>query len=332
MVDEASRVRRAVSEVLGLVEKFWECIGIIKPETNSLKIRCPERTAEYRFSFKSIALEHGIKPRIDLEIPTITGIEIMSLSTHKTQSQAVVRTENGFVLLLDELPEDDKGYLATAQFLVQDPESIGLLVDRRSKADRVGMGDIDKYWLHAQMKYPETLQSSYADVEISELDVGVDVGLYEALRIAMPKSIPKTMEALRDLITERNPHEVWRKALQYSRVAKGNEAEYLQRLQEIQALISSDEFHQFVDVTKDFRYFQTLPAVITPDSPGLLGVPKFARVVARTSLSVDKDKLVAKGTLIYKSKDFQKKAEDIFGVSSSDGDEKRKKRRRRKKR
>lgn len=311
MADEEARVIRAVSAILGLAERIWEHVRTVKPQTTSLKIRCPERVAEYAFAFNPNTLRKRIVPKLKLEIPTITSLEVVSLSSLKRVTGVVEKTPDGYVLRLDKLPRSPKGFLATADFLVQDPGSIGLLVETNSKADRVGVGDVDEYWLHAQLKYPKALKWAYSEVEVKDLDVGVDVGVYEALRIVLPERIPRTMEALRNLIREKDPHQLWKRAMEYSRVARGSEAEYVEKLQEVRRIILSDEFRTYVDVERDFRYLQTVPSLHPTDSEGFLGVPRFAHVLARANLDLEAP--AAEGVLVYKSGEFQKKTLEIFG-------------------
>ena len=92
------------------------------------------------------------------------------------------------------------------------------------------------------------------------------------------------------------------------RKAKGKEL--LEILRRMQKLFSSRVFRNFVDVKRDFRYYDCLRGTDYYSLP-FPTWPKFMTVISRTNLDLRKPAAV--GILEYKRKDFRKAVEKIFG-------------------
>lgn len=202
-------------------------------------------------------------------------------------------------------------YILDTEYKIEDPRFIESLVHREVAKETVTV-DSTEYWMVAQLKFVDVLrEKKYGRIDLRDLDFNVNVGVHQDVNTKVPGVFKEQLEALVKLAGPLGRDEVFR-AIDHMRRIKTRKygANSIELLGDLVELFAPQVFKKYVDVKPDFHYFDCEKGISVYDLPW--GVwPKFMTVTSRTDLGLEKP--AARGTLIYKRKDFSKSLEDIFG-------------------
>lgn len=299
-----------MNDVLSVADRIVSSLKAIKPETKSLKIRCPESLAEFSILIKPGLLRKTFYSKFKFPTEHVTKVDLHSLRTFKDENQALVRTANDCIIDLGQLDKESDSALLTIEYAIDSPDVVNTLVSRRWQEDSTGAGDEDSYWMHAGLKQYAALETEYGQLDLTDVDVSVDVGIYEKLKAALPRQfLARTQELARVVYeTDRNKRMKQMMHYLYLRNVKGGSDDY-SKIAELQTLFTTHNFRKFVDVEKPFIYDAARPGRMGIGDA--YGIPKFVVVVSRTDLSLKRP--TADGHLYYKSKSLKDELDELFG-------------------
>jgi len=229
----------------------------------------------------------------------------------KSESDAIVYTENGFEILLDKLSKDTDTFWATIEYDIKDKKFLDDLVQRNRQTESVTETK-NEYWMHAQLKNLQALRTNYGKLDLQDVDFFVDVAVHQDIKTKIPKPFIEDLEIVTKWISETDRGKKYDLSMDHMRQQKtkryaGREQEVLKDLQD---LLIPDQFCTFIDVALPFRYSDCIRGKEFYDTIPFPTFPKALKVISRTDLSLDKP--AAKGKLIYKKKDFQDKISEVF--------------------
>lgn len=272
-----------------------------------VEIICPESTQHY-----SMALEakqagfFGGKAKFNIgsvkraSIRPIMGMQPVG---------AIRTTEDGFEIDLKKLKPGET-YILDTEYKLDEPRFIDSLVLKEVAKETVTV-DSTEYWMVAQLRFVDVLRGhGYGRVDLRDLEFSVNVGVHQDVSTKVPPLFKEQLEALVKLAGPLGKDEVFR-AIQHMRYIKSRKygTNSLDLLGDIIETFEPQAFRRYIEVNPDFRYSDCVKGTAVYDLP--LGVwPKFMTVTSRTDLGLEKP--AAKGTLVYKRKDFLKVLEDLF--------------------
>jgi len=301
LIQAAAKIYRLLSEA--------KALKILNQE---LFIKVPELIGEY-----SVAIQ--VQPNIPFgrklrfSVPNVINVRARTLDDFSDETQAIRKQADDFELLIDEIRSESDRLLLTFEYRLKNDKFLNDLVHRDSQRDvSKSEGDIDEYWMHAQLKHPKILRSKYGRLDLRDIDFNVNVGIHQDLKTAISKDFIRNLQVVKEWIRSGDRTEKWRLGHRHLRLRSkpftGKEDEILDELQKI---FMPRGFRTFVDVTNPFRYYEAIPGVDFYDIP-FCSFPKVMRVVSRTDLNLNNP--AAKGKLLYKREDLKHKIEEIVGV------------------
>lgn len=186
----------------------------------------------------------------------------------------------------------------------------------RSRTSPEPLRDRLKYELSAQLRNPEGLSLGFSEIEIEEFPVTARVRIRNNLSTGVPEYLKRLFRIEGQILDERNPHgamEIIRLQREKARLLTrlGKNTSLLEKVQELAIFLNPSNFLNYIDALdlEDFRlhkcegdeFFTAL---------GTLALPKTMALTSRTDLSLKKP--AARGTLIYKSRQFKDDVAKLF--------------------
>ena len=229
-------------------------------------------------------------------------------------SDAVSYTENGFEINLKKL-EKDTLYLLDVDYFIEDRRFIDALVNRNVAKESVG-DETKEYWMVAQLKHLDVLKHEFGYIELKDLDFGVDVSVYNEIKMKVPSIFRQQLEIAVKLLSKHHGSrdEQFKLLIQHQQLLHARKEKYYGKifeiLEEIQEIFSPLTFRRFVDVQKDFHYYSCERGKDFYETLPFPTWPKSMKVISRTDINFDRP--AADGLLIFKKGDFMDELEKIF--------------------
>lgn len=306
-------------DMFGIIEKVWRKIKTLDIIGQELTLRVPENVAEYTVTI-DVHRHRPLSRKLTFPVPEILGIKINSIPTLASENQAVLRGQEGLEIHFSNLSKNADTLLFSFECIIPNTRFIDNLVQRNVEREASSL-ETREYWLHAQLKYVEALRTRYGRLDVRNLDLLVNVGVYQEIKTSIPFSLIRELEVIRDWIrtTDRErKFKLDREHLKISRMPGHREVHDM--LTTLQEIFLPKNFESFIEVMRPFYYSDCARGTMYFDIP-YYSLPKTMNVIARTNLSLDIP--AAEGKLIYKKDNIKNEISGVIG--------KRKKRKRAKK-
>lgn len=305
LVQAAAKIYNSISEAKAL-----------KLLNQELFIKVPELLGEY-----SVAVQ--VRPhvpfgrKLTFSVANVTSMRARSLADFSDESQAIRKHGSSFDLLVDKIRTQTDKLLLSFEYRLKDARFLKDLVHRDVQRDiSESEGDIDEYWLHAQLKHPKVLKSKYGRLDLRDIDLNINVGIHQDLKTAVPNDFIRNLRIIKEWIRTKDRTKKWRLGYQHLRQRPrsftGREDDILG---EIQKLFLPTGFKTFLEVTDPFRYYDSVRGADFYDLP-FSTFPKTMRVISRTDLNLDNP--AAKGKLIYRKDELKKEITKIIGITKKE--------------
>ena len=304
-----------LSEAVAVAERIYKALfEVSKITSQEIRVKCPDNIGEYSVAFeirRGLLGLKRLKRKIPFDHPDLRRVSMHSTPLMKSESDAIVYTENGFEILLDKLSKDTDTFWATIEYDIKDKKFLDDLVQRDSQTESITETK-NKYWMHAQLKNLRALQTNYGRLDLQDVDFFVDVAVYQDFKTKIPKPFTEDLEIIAKWISEKEREKKHKLSMAHMRQQRtkryaGREQEVLKDLQD---LFIPEHFCTFIDVALPFRYSDCIRGKEFYDKIPFPTFPKAMKVISRTDLSLDKP--AAEGKLVYKKKDFQDKISEVF--------------------
>lgn len=304
-----------ISEAVEVAERIYKALfEVSKITSQEIKVKCPDNIGEYSVAFeirRGLLGLKRLKRKIPFDHPDLRRVSMHSTPLMKSESDAIVYTENGFEILLDKLSKDTDTFWATIEYDINDKKFLDDLVQRDRQTESTTEAK-NEYWMHAQLKNLRALQTKYGRLDLQDVDFFVDVAVHQDIKTKIPKPFTEDLEIIAKWISEKERGKKYKLSMEHMRQQKtkryaGREQEVLKDLQD---LFIPEHFRTFIEVASPFRYSDSIRGKEFYDKIPFPTFPKAMKVISRTDLSLDKP--AAEGRLVYKKKDFQDKISDVF--------------------
>jgi len=269
--------------------------------------------ADNRFSkWVTSKLKHGT---IEFDASEVYKVSSICLSPHLwVLRDNVIRDGNKLILDLKPLLKCDLFRIEVVHRMKDDDFFKGLV---RSRASPEPLRENLKYELSAQLRNPAGLAMGFSEIEIEEFPVTARVHIRNHLDTGVPKYFKELFKIEHEILDEKNPHghlKIINLQRERARLLKrlGRNTNILEKIQQLAVFLAPTNFLNYIDPLElaDFRlhnceedeFFTAL---------GMLALPKTMAVISRTDLTLKRP--AAKGTLIYKSGEFEQAVAKLFG-------------------
>ena len=278
-----------------------------------MRIECPQSIQHYSITFKT-KKSRVFSKKQKFNFGKVRRVSLQPIISLQPITDAISYTENGFEINLKRL-EQDTLYLLEIEYFIEDRRFIDALINKN--VSRESFGDEQyEYWMVAQFKHLNVLKQEFGVIELKDIDFGVDVSVYNDIKMKVPSIFTKQLEVAAKLLSKHHGGRdeqfrlYWQ--LQHLKRAKYS-GEVFQILEQLQDLFLPLTFKRFVDVQKDFHFYDCERGQDFYETLPFPTWPKTMKVISRTDLNFDRP--AADGLLVFKRKDFIKNLERIFNKS-----------------
>ncbi len=298
-----------IREMIKRAEKIRKCITEdFKIEGEEFSISCPDSVQKHTISFR---INKNLTRRKIKFTGPIRNVTLKSIVPLKDMSQAAIRyTNDGFEILYDPLKSGDI-YILDIEYII-DSKLIDDLVKRNSSLE-TSNETTREYWMHAELKHLDIFRMTYKNINISDLDLGVDVSIHQDITTSIPPAFKQELETVIRWIRSTDRGEKHELSLAHLRQKRSRQlprnVDFLDTIKELQEIFLEKQFRSFIEVSKDFTYHTTIRGVEIYNVP-FPTWPRFMRVISRTNLNYDKP--AAEGILRYNHYNLKRKVEEIF--------------------
>ena len=278
-----------------------------------MRIECPQSIQHYSVVFETKG-SRILPKKKKFNFGKVRRVSLRPIMSLQPVSDAVSYTENGFETNLKKL-EKDTLYLLDVDYFIEDRRFIDALVNRNVAKESVGE-ETKEYWMVAQLKHLDVLKQEFGYIELKDLDFGVDVSVYNEIKMKVPSIFSQQLETAVKLLSKHHGSrdEQFKLLVQHQQLLHARKEKYYGKifeiLEEIQEIFSPLTFRRFVDVQKDFHYYSCERGKDFYETLPFPTWPKSMKVISRTDINFDRP--AADGLLIFKKGDFMDELEKIF--------------------
>ena len=279
-----------------------------------MRIECPQSIQHYSITFETKGSRIFSRKK-KFNFGKVRRVSLRPIMSLQPITDAVSYIEDGFEINLKKL-EGDTLYLLDVDYFIEDRRFIDALVNKNVAKESLG-DETHEYWMVAQLKHLDVLRQEFGFIELKDLDFGVDVSIYNEIKMKVPSIFRKQLDIAVKLLSSHHGgrDEQFKLLAQHKQLQRAQKEKYYGKifeiLEEIQEIFSPLTFRKFVDVQKDFYYFDCERGKDFYETLPFPTWPKTMRVISRTDLNFNNP--AADGILIYKKRNLLKKLEKIFG-------------------
>jgi len=281
-------------------------------EFPELRLKCPQGKMEYTAGLR-LKDKLFVAGKVKLKIPIPEKVRLYSLSPYMALDEIVRIVPDGVEIDRRRLKNLGENYRIELEYSFEKQAAIDSLVFSTSPAETLATpdeSDVQRYWLHSELKTVEFLKKLYSHVRVEDLDVKVDVTLRDDIKSVISSDLRFEIGMMAKLGSrDRNEQARALTYRQRHRMPKfrGNVLEVMQATQE---LFQPSKFPRFLNLEGPYRLGKCVRGTDLPDLFLPIYLPQSMLVYSSTDLTLDEP--AKDGKLIYRKSDFVKKLTKIM--------------------
>ena len=294
--------------VTGWYDKVKELFTDFKPETRSMSINFSHKTSQ--IGFKITVPDGWRKSSRKIIIPAYNNYKILRMTDESFIEQKYLweRINGNYVLKADKVPNSEN-------FLIEmegnvDENVLKNFVYIKPAINRDNDDQNDKYWLESSIKKPGFLETIYSDLEIDEVNFGVNIDIDKMFGLTIPKEVKEKSNALQHLLKV--------SSRDFDRNKLINAAVYYKRQEKLYPSFNPGDFFRIIqkftakNIIRDYIKIDQSYNVGDVEQPEKYNgvIPQNLKVHAITRLTLRDP--IARGYLIFNRESYMKKLRDEF--------------------
>ncbi|CAD7768187.1 hypothetical protein FHEFKHOI_00141 [Candidatus Methanoperedenaceae archaeon GB50] len=306
-------IRKMMKKSENIDETLGEDFKILGRE---MRVECPQSIQNYSVTFETkVSGLHLLPKKKKFNFGKVRRVTLRPIMSLQSIPDAISYVENGFEISLNKL-ERDIIYLLDIEYFIDDKKFIDSLVNRNVARESLD-DETTEYWLVAQLKHLDVLKQNFGYIELKDLDFSVDVSVYNEIKMKVPSVFKKQLDIAVKILSKHHGG----RGEQFKLLAQLRQLQHAQKekyygeifdiIDEIQEIFSPYTFSSFVDVKKDFQYYDCERGKDFYETLPFPTWPKSMKVISRTDVNFNRP--AVDGMLIFKKKDFLKEIGKIFG-------------------
>lgn len=305
---------KGVRDIVRTASKIYELIrGNYKILDKEIVINCPDLIQKYSVLFQATGgVGKVVSKKIKFPFGKPVSVVLRPLRSLQEIPNAITINEEGFEISTQGMSKDDELSL-DVEYNIRDIRFIDALVHKNVLRE-VPKDKENEYWMHAELKHPKALRTTYGKLDLHNLDFNVDVGISEDIKMQIPSSFTYELKTAVDLLSERDWHKKAKLGVIHAKAMRERRKKenVVKLLGNLQKLFDHNTFRRFVEVKKDFYLYDCQRGISFHDSTPFPTWPKTMKVISRTNLGIEK--FAADGILYYKKGDFLDRVSKILGL------------------
>lgn len=313
VVEDGVRAASLVSDVGRFVSHVVESL-----RKSTSKVEYPEfrlKSAENLIEFNAgIHLKSGLftSDHLKLDIQPPSRARLYALAPYRPLEGAVAIVEGGVYVHRPALSGAGETFRIELEYELSGPKALAGLVYTSSPAETFSVdgSDLQRYWLHSELKTLRALKEIYERVRVEDVDVKVDVTLRDDFKDVIPEDVRFEMTMMARLASsDRN---VAQTALAYRKrhpipKFRGNLFQVTQGLME---LCQPSRFRNYLTLEGPYRLAKCNRSAALADIYLPVSVPHAMEVYSKTDLTLEEP--AKDGKLTYRKSEFLKQVERII--------------------
>lgn len=306
-IGDSLNAANAVVDICIRLKKFF---SDFRPETQSVAINFADHTCE--ISFRINIPDGWRKKQRKIVVPAHESFAITRMfdSAFNQHRHEWKRIGSEYVLDASKLPYSET-YLVTMEGQVS-KDALNQLVYIKPAANPVTNENVDNYWLESGLRSLKMLEGIYTDLEIDDVNFGVDVSIDKIFGLTIPPEIKAQAESVGRVIRAAShmDRQEWYRAMQnyraQTRILPDYDVSSFTRL--INWLTSREVIEKYVSVDRPYGL-----GTVQPPEHYHGVVPQSMKISATTELTLRNP--TAKGYLKFNKKGYIEKLRSEFKLS-----------------
>lgn len=300
--------------VAGIIERTLARLKASSPETKALEIRWPENIGRVSILIRATRAIRMLNPEFVLPAGDIVNVELRGLNSFEDYTHLLTSQSDGIHLDISRLNPGEESALLNVDYHFANRKFVESLVSTYAKADIVGTEDVDSYWMEAALRNPGGLEAAYKTVNLRDLQVTVNVGIFEKVLAAIPPSLIRRFDTLREALSESERGQRFRDLMRYHQQrTSASSSDDFSKFASLRGVFSTNVFRKFIDVDEPFRYKSAKPSEFGRGAVDLFELPKFVLVESRVNLSLKEGEQAREGYLRYSARDLRDHLHTLLG-------------------
>lgn len=312
-VEDGIQAAEFVSDVGKLV---GHVVATLRSETSGVdypefRLKCAENLIEVNTGLKiKKGLFSGDHLKLDVHVPN--RARLYSLEPYRPLDGAVEITPTGLTIHRDAVERVGETFRLEMEYSLAGHNALAGLVYTSSPTETISEdgGDVQRYWLHSELKTIKSLKEIYERVRVEDVDVKVDVTLRDDVRNVIPKDVRFEMMMMARLSSsDRNVSSAAAVYRRHHPMPKFR-GDLFQVTQDMMELCQPSRFRKYLSLDGPYRMAKCNRSAALADIYLPVSIPHAMEVYSKTDLTLEEP--AKDGKLTYKKSDFLKQVEKIL--------------------
>jgi len=296
-IESLSKFLKIAKKIDSLIEKSKK----FNIESKDLRLKSGDGLLEYSL----IAIPQtasNTKGKISFSDIDLHRISIMSYPGFSENQESISRIEGDLTKSFSLDVEKLRTIKCKIDSIVKD------LVRRDHQIDSAD-DEENTYWLHAQIRKLKDLKDALRKVDLLDIPFAVNVAVHQDIKTKFPTRRRRELELIAKWAHEHDRNKKQLISMEHLKLKRKRpkEKEITNVLRDLQNLFIPFRFKSYIEVLKDFNYYDCQRGADFYDKIPFRTFPKWMAVISRTDLTIEKP--VSKGELVYKKGLFQESIE-----------------------
>ncbi len=308
-IHAALLVADALKVLKPLIDDFRA--GGVDVQYPELRFKCAEQTMEYTAGLRvKNRFWQGNYAKLKMHPPA--KFRLFSLDPYSPLDEATTITNEGIVIDRRLIRPNVENFKVELEWSLESRKALSGIVYTSSPTETLAdeESEIQRYWLHAELKTVDFLKEVYRNVRVEDIDVQVEVTLRDDIKSVMTPELRFEIMMMAKLgSSDRN---VQRRALEYRRAhpLPRFKGDLLQVMQDTQELFQPSKFQRFLSMDGPYRLSRCSKGASLPDLFLPLYLPQSMQVYSATDLTLEQP--AKDGKLVYRKSDFLRRLSRVL--------------------
>ncbi len=215
-----SLAEKGVQDIIKTASKIYECIrGNFKILDKEIIVNCPDLIQKYSILFQAAGgVVKVASKKIKFPFGKPVNVVLRPLGALQEIQDAISINGTGFEISTKGLSKYDE-FSLDIEYNIRDIRFVNALVHKNVLRE-VPKDKENEYWMHAELKHPKVLQTTYGKLDMNNLDFNVDVGISEDIKMQIPTSFMHELKTGVELLSERDWHKKAKLGLIHARAMR----------------------------------------------------------------------------------------------------------------
>ncbi len=252
---------------------------------------------------------------LKVRISPPSKVRLYSLSPYRPLDDAIQITDYGLAISRSVVQGVGESFRLDLEYSLTGPNALADLVYTSSPPETISTdsGDVQRYWLHSELKTLRALRDIYDHVRVEDVDVKVDVTLRDDIKDVIPAEVKHEMMMMARLTSSDRNVAATAATYRLHHPMPKFHGNLFQLTEDMMELCQPSKFRKFLSIEGPYRMSKCARSAALADLYLPVAVPHAMEVYSNTDLTLEEP--AKDGKLIYKKSSFLSQIEKILKSS-----------------